>query len=72
MINRYLAPCRHCGGTVPADSGTVEKVGQSWQVAHISCGQAYLGQSLISSVGGLLGRSVTAQSGLSLRRLAKI
>ena len=26
MINRYLAPCRHCGGTVPADSGTVEKV----------------------------------------------
>jgi hypothetical protein len=41
MINRYLAPCRYCGGTVPPDSGTVEKVGQSWQAAHLPCAETH-------------------------------
>ena len=40
MINRYLAPCRYCGGTVPPDSGTMEKIGQSWMAAHVACAQA--------------------------------
>lgn len=37
MINRYLVPCRYCGGTVEPDSGTVEQVGQLWLGAHVSC-----------------------------------
>ena len=37
MINRYLVPCRYCGGTVQPDAGTVEKVGQFWLGAHVSC-----------------------------------
>lgn len=37
MLNRYPAPCRHCGGTVPANGGTVEKVGESWKTAHPGC-----------------------------------
>ncbi len=41
MINRYLAPCRYCGGTVPPDSGTVEKVGQSWRAAHLPCAETH-------------------------------
>ena len=37
MVNRYPAPCRFCGGTIPADSGTVERVGQTWLAAHHAC-----------------------------------
>ena len=37
MNNPYLAPCRYCGGTVAPESGTVERVGQSFQAAHLAC-----------------------------------
>ena len=37
MVNRYPAPCRYCGGTIPPDGGTVERVGQSWLAAHSAC-----------------------------------
>lgn len=36
--NRYAAACRKCGGTVPAETGSLLKVGSSWVVEHIgSC-----------------------------------
>ncbi len=47
MINRYLVPCRYCGGTVQPDSGTVEQVGQSWLGAHVSCADQNRSKTLL-------------------------
>jgi hypothetical protein len=41
MLNRYPASCRYCGGTIPPECGTVEKVGQVWKAAHPACVEAH-------------------------------
>lgn len=40
MFNLYPEPCRYCGGTIPPERGTVEKVGESWRAAHLSCAES--------------------------------
>ncbi len=37
MVNRFPQECRYCGATVPANGGTVEKVGRTWLASHLSC-----------------------------------
>lgn len=40
MLNRYPASCRYCGGTIPPECGSVEKVGHVWRAAHPACVEA--------------------------------
>lgn len=52
MFNRYPAPCRYCGGTIPPESGMVEKVGESWQAAHLACVEANRNEVAAFDCGG--------------------
>jgi hypothetical protein len=37
MTNRYPACCSKCSVTVPANGGTLRKVGRKWEVTHLTC-----------------------------------
>lgn len=40
MVNRYAGKCEKCGNHVPAQGGTVRKVGRMWVVRHLACESA--------------------------------
>ncbi len=40
MVNKFPAACRYCGGTVPANGGSLMRVGRAWAVAHLACEKA--------------------------------
>lgn len=37
MVNKYAARCESCGSTVPANGGTIRKVGRRWVARHLDC-----------------------------------
>ena len=40
MVNKYTAQCETCGGTVPANGGTLTRNGRRWIVQHLACAES--------------------------------
>lgn len=37
MVNKFAGQCVHCLGRVPANGGSLFRVGRRWVVAHLAC-----------------------------------
>jgi hypothetical protein len=57
-VNKYPAPCAAgCGGVVPANGGSLKKVGRRWEVRHLACADGPAVISIRLNSGAVLSRN---------------